>query len=120
MGCVEPQDQPGNCFECGMKLLPTDGLGFETDQFGLTTTDQFGFKTDDNGLTTTDQFGFKTDDNVLTTTDEYGFETDQFGLTTTDESIKMYPQESVSHPQISVDPHKSVDTYLYFIEGHIP
>ena len=76
----------------GMKLLPTDGLGFETDQFGLTTTDQFGFKTDDNGSTTTDK------------------------------SIKMYPQESVLHPQISVDPHKSVqnphksvDTYLYFI-----
>jgi hypothetical protein len=21
MGCVEPQDQPGNCPECGMKLL---------------------------------------------------------------------------------------------------
>jgi hypothetical protein len=41
MGCVEPQDQLGNCPECGMKLLPTDELGFETDQFGL--------KTDDNG-----------------------------------------------------------------------
>jgi hypothetical protein len=39
MGCVEPQDQSGNCPECGMKLLPTDGLGFETDQFGLTTKD---------------------------------------------------------------------------------
>jgi hypothetical protein len=46
MGCVKPQDQPVNCPECGMKLLPTDGLGFETDQFGLTTTDQFGFETD--------------------------------------------------------------------------
>ena len=21
MGCMEPQDQPGNCFECGMKLI---------------------------------------------------------------------------------------------------
>jgi hypothetical protein len=49
MECIEPQDQPGYCFECGMKLLPTDGLGFETDQFGSTKTDQFGFKTDKNG-----------------------------------------------------------------------
>jgi hypothetical protein len=32
-----------------MKLLPTDVLGFETDQFELTTKDQFGFKTDKNG-----------------------------------------------------------------------
>jgi len=24
MGCVEPQDQPGICLECGMKLLPAD------------------------------------------------------------------------------------------------
>jgi Cu2+-exporting ATPase len=21
MGCIEPQDQPGNCPECGMKLI---------------------------------------------------------------------------------------------------
>ena len=34
MGCIEPQDQSGNCFECGMKLLPTDQFGFETDKFG--------------------------------------------------------------------------------------
>jgi len=26
MGCVESQDQPGNCFECGMKLLPTEEI----------------------------------------------------------------------------------------------
>jgi hypothetical protein len=24
MGCIEPQDQPGNCPECGIKLLPVD------------------------------------------------------------------------------------------------
>jgi hypothetical protein len=41
MGClpagkagIEPQDQPGNCPECGMKLLPTDQFGFEMDKFG--------------------------------------------------------------------------------------
>jgi len=46
MGCVKPQDQPGNCSECGMKPLPTDQFGFEMDQCGSTTTDQYGFKTD--------------------------------------------------------------------------
>jgi Cu2+-exporting ATPase len=36
MGClpagragVEPQDQPGNCPECGMKLLPADERGLK-------------------------------------------------------------------------------------------
>jgi hypothetical protein len=94
MECInESQDQPGNCPECGMKLLPTDELGFETDQFGLTTTDQFGFKTDKNGY-----------------------------------KINKNPHKSVPDPYIFVDPHKSVSTscphksvgtYLYFIEGHI-
>jgi hypothetical protein len=34
MGCIEPQDQPGYCFECGMKLLPTDedSPGFKPDK----------------------------------------------------------------------------------------
>jgi hypothetical protein len=27
MGCIKPQDQPGNCLECGMKLLPADERG---------------------------------------------------------------------------------------------
>jgi hypothetical protein len=29
MGCIEPQDQPGNCPECGMKLLPADEGGLK-------------------------------------------------------------------------------------------
>jgi hypothetical protein len=29
MGCVEPQDQLGNCFECGMKLIPADEHGLQ-------------------------------------------------------------------------------------------
>lgn len=24
MGCIEPQDQPGNCPECGMKLIEVE------------------------------------------------------------------------------------------------
>jgi hypothetical protein len=86
MGCVEPQNQSRNCSEGGIKLLPTDELGFETDQFG--------FKKDKKGLTTTDQFGLKTD--------QYGYK------------INKNPHESVP------DPYKSVGTYLYFIECHIP
>jgi hypothetical protein len=74
MGCVEPQNQPRNCSECGMKLLPTDELGFETDQFW--------FKKDKNGLTTTYQFGLKTD--------QYGYK------------INKNPHESVSDPYKSV------------------
>ena len=92
MGCIEPQGQPGYCFEYGMKLLPADGFGFETDQFGLTTTDQFGFKTDKNGY-----------------------------------KMVKNPHISVPYPHIFAGPHKSVpyphksvDTYLYFVEGHIP
>jgi len=29
MGCIEPQDQPGNCSECGMKLIPADEHGLQ-------------------------------------------------------------------------------------------
>jgi hypothetical protein len=27
MGCIEPQDQLGNCSECGMKMLSADEYG---------------------------------------------------------------------------------------------
>ena len=40
-----------------------------------------------------------------------------------DPYIFVDPHESVQNPHKSVStsyPHKSVDTYLYFIEGHIP
>jgi len=40
-----------------------------------------------------------------------------------DPYIFVDPHESVQTPHKSVStsyPHKSVDTYLYFIEGHIP
>jgi hypothetical protein len=83
-----------------MKLLPTDGFGFETDQFGSTKTDQFGFKTDKNG--------YKMDKNPH--------------ISVPYPHIFAGPHKSVQNPHKSVStsyPHKSVDTYLYFIEGHI-
>jgi hypothetical protein len=83
-----------------MKLLPTDGFGFGTDKFGSTTTDQYGFKTDKNG--------YKMDKNPH--------------ISVPYPHISAGPHKSVQNPHKSVStsyPHKSVDTYLYFIEGYI-
>jgi hypothetical protein len=65
-------------------------------------------------LLPTDGFGFGTDKFGSTTTDEYGFKTDKNGY-----KMDKNPHISVPYPHISAGPHKSVDTYLYFIEGYI-
>jgi hypothetical protein len=93
MGCIEPQDQPGYCFECGMKLLPTD---------------QFGFKTDKNG--------YKISKNPhKSVSDPYIFVDPHKSVHYPHKSVSIsYAHKSVPYP------HKSVDTYLYFVEGHIP
>jgi Cu2+-exporting ATPase len=98
MGCMEPQDQSGNCPECGMKLLPTDQFGLETDKFGSTTTDQFGFETD--------QFGYKMNKNPY---ESVPYQHKSVG-----------PHKPVSDPYISVDPHESVPYPHKFVGTSYP